>query len=234
MAVSISQRIADSLVGEGAVEGFASAIAESGVARTDISLVNRSEAAAELGLPGKLSFEVVFAESTGRGEVAGFDPVEHIIFIYALPFNAKHYARTRPYDVWRHVMRFLDEYSQALIHEVTHMIDHFRGDRFLAKRSVGYKGVPQGTPEFFRLYYNDSSEFNAHFQQGAFSLYARLSDMRDRDRKYVLLTFNRFLAEARKEAAIGSLYTYATPRNKKRLQTRLWQTWELWKDRAWA
>jgi hypothetical protein len=250
VAVAISQKIVSTIGDEVNARDFIGVVADKGYAKTTISLVNKSGEGVEklraVGLPAEISFELVFAGFNVDREAA-FSPPQPgeplpTLVVHALPPYAALNAQLKPYETWLYITRHLEKASDGIIHEVTHMLDNIRAENYMEhhphryKREAEQAATPQGISrnKYLRAYYNDPSEFNAHFQQGAFSLFGRLADMRERDRKFALSTFNRFLVEAKKERGFGPLYEFATPKNRRRLETRLWQTWDLWKDRDWA
>ena len=247
-ARGIAQVILSSFSTEESARGLISVIAEKGYAITTLSVGSPPEARSlteELGLPENIEFLLVFNPVDAHGRIAGFgvrkesmaigteageDDPDAVLFLNVLPVNAQSVARRDPFTLWRYILRVLDKRPDILIHEITHMLDHFRADNLLLRVEPEYASKDiQDEKEARSLYINNPIEFNAHFQQGAFALREAIEDMGPSARRRTFSSFREYTLVADQVEGIRNLREYVHGKWKRKLDVRLWQTWEFWK-----
>jgi hypothetical protein len=256
-ALGVVEQVMNLLQGEGAQQ-FVDAIARDGGAQTEITMgAKRGSVLRRLGLPTRFTFGLVFEEYEGEGKLAAFasrkrakpgsGKLKEMIILHVLPQGAQILAIADPQALYNHVMRALTGNPDVILHEATHMLDHFRGKRFYPRLRKAeeadreYKEIerrrrrgeivadPEPEPQSLIDYISNPQEFNAFFQQGMFQLRQHLVDIPPGEAKRVMRNFNTFKDEADSMWALKQLREGALPKWEKKMDSRMYQTWEYWK-----
>ncbi len=250
VAVDIAEMVFGTFTTEEGAGSLLSTIAKGGHAYVPIHFeavqgTETRERLRELGLPAQVDFELVFLEQGPQHRVAGyaaqaetddrvklFGGSQNLILIWVLPPNAQHFAREQPEALWRYIFRALDGNPDILIHEITHMLDNWRGGGFMYGKPPPYEEPSAGEDiaKARRAYINNPIEFNAMFQQGVFELGSSIEHMGTGDRSRLFRSFRNFKREADKTRGIAMLQRDVRGKWKRKLETRLWQTYNFWKN----
>lgn len=223
-------------------DGLLDVIAVRGYAVAQMRLVADS-LSKELGLPETIEFDLVL-DQMGRhgGAIAGFAartpgkiPPGHspnMLLLNVLPRGAEMHAITRGSEMFNHIKRALRSNADVLIHEITHMLDHYRGGEFMAGKAPPYAEIPQeDRARYEEAYINNPGEFNAMFQQGIFELQDWFEHhTTPLQRKKVMRSFDDFKEHADRTLGIAMLRRAVVGKWRKKLDARLYQTWEHWKE----
>jgi len=223
---------------------FVGTVAEQGYAITTIPLETDSPEMTELGLPKTLQFDLIFIPQMDTSVAAfgvspmGERPIPEVreskafIYLSALPPGAPALATVMPQRLFSSVVEALTRNPDVIVHEVTHMLDHFRGAEFFERVAPPYADTPREDREAFaRAYINNPVEFNAHFQQGMFELHQFLTrHATPVQRSQIMANFDNFTAAAIRSQGIFALNAAARGKWSKKLQQRMWQTWKFWRE----
>ena len=213
-------------------------IAETGHAVADmhIGLADREGDPTDLGLPEDIRFTLVLR--THREPVAAFSSKTQFqedersnmaIILNFLPLDARQAATSR------HGRRLLQKYLAGLfqthrdviVHEVIHMFDYLRGNKTFEKEAA----YSRATGAQYRvLYFNAPEEFNALFQQAVVQIENILRRASPGARNRILKTFEGFSQAAEALPILIEMRRSMLPWWEKKLDVRLWQTWEYFKE----
>ncbi len=190
----------------------------------------------DLGLPQRFRFTVFFfAENDpgreGRYAAFGTDlEGRDAVMFWVLPPAAELFAGLQPEALWRYILRVVDARKGHIIHELTHMLDKLRGSEPLKKKK---KEEPPETraeaEEPHRRYINSPAEFNAMFQQGMYDLSEFIEHASKGETAYIMRSFRNFSRAADKMMGIAVMRGHIEGKYLKKLEARLWQTYEFWK-----
>jgi hypothetical protein len=214
---------------------FMSVIAEGGTARRSFVL-EAGGPVQDFGLPRVIQFTTLFVPRQ-RGRIAGFNPEMEGdipgILLFVLPPSremAMRLAERDPQGTWLRIYRILEENIGIIIHEITHMLDNFRGKEFMKGKLPPYaRDMDKPQAEFYKSYINNPLEFNAMFQQGMFDLRQHIEFMGPPERWRTFKDFRSFKRAADETMGIALLRGAIEGKWEKKLETRLWQTWQHWK-----
>lgn len=170
--------------------------------------------------------------------VVDFDPSTHRMIYYVVLMTSRD-PRADVDVIWRLHMTSFE-------HELTHYFDRRRGyDRTLA-RLMTMTGKPPSMKRFAAPedYYNDSLEFNAHFQQIFSSMFLHLAahiaqkahfGAADEDHIAWMESFDAFWHEFQKKERYqkDEFLRFLTPMNKRKLIRRLYKLYSLLTQADW-
>jgi hypothetical protein len=218
-------------------------IATGELAVTTIKLNTKNLQRPGLALPDNIQFDLVFLpqldESLASFGVApvGQPPLERVraseafMFLNVLPPGASALATAMPRQLFGSIVQSLRSRPDIILHEATHMLDHFRGKEFFVNLAPPWIGETPGSDEYVRKYINNPVEFNAHFQEGIFSLRETLKDYSTPiEVRTALANFKNFQEAAMRSRGLNVLLHATRGKWRRKLMSRLYQTWQHWRE----
>jgi hypothetical protein len=181
-------------------------------------------------LPTEMVFNVALTEGHPDRGPASYDARTNTIHLWVLPEDAAFLARRDPEHLWAHLGNTMMQSTNILVHEVTHMLDQMRGGH-LTKLRAPQKEPGADPKEFFKQYINNPVEYNAHFQEGVYSLVGWLRRQEDPALvARVLGSYEEFESLANQTEGISNIREFGNTKYRRKLDVRLWQTWQHLRD----
>jgi hypothetical protein len=170
--------------------------------------------------------------------VAGYDPRSKTLLLFLFPpgYQQDAYIPSRRRSLEAHMLVLLREQRDALVHEITHMLDAQRAPSMFAKPAPQGPAPDDSDAELerkFRSYVNSPHEFNAFFQQMISQASDELTNNTPaKDVRAVEADFEDFMMLIKWTSAYRNIEPYLNTKYRRKLDNRLYQSWNMLHEAA--
>lgn len=197
----------------------------------------RRETQEALSLPEEIYFTVVLDQPhPGKESAAAFiavreggeDPGTNEALVIQILDPSSRFLAMADIRYVQHLLELIIRNADILVHEMTHLLDHHRGDRFLASSRWASREIPVSRAE----YINSPVEFNAHFIGAMTELRAWWNDVSVSTRRRSTASFAAFVKRFANTVQGQALMESRRERWIRKRDVRLWQLYEVLRTRV--